>query len=47
MIFILGECIFSKFVCDGESDCSGGEDEVGCVKYSDLFAKETGYKLQV
>ena len=26
-----GECLpYSYWVCDGEGDCSGSEDEVGC-----------------
>lgn len=41
-----GECIFNSFVCDGEPDCSNGEDEKMCIHYASLFVKEEGFKLQ-
>lgn len=41
-----GECIYTNFVCDGESDCIGGEDEFNCTVYSDLFTLEAGFRLQ-
>ena len=41
-----GECIFLKSVCDGEKDCSGGEDEQNCLDYVGLFIREIGFKLQ-
>lgn len=40
-----GECIFNAFVCDGEVDCSGGEDEENCMEYTRLFDVESGFKL--
>jgi hypothetical protein len=42
-----GECIFATFVCDGEVDCSEGEDEKDCMIFTDLFEVEAGFKLQV
>ena len=41
-----GECVFSKFVCDGDRDCDGGEDEADCPNYVNFFVKEAGFKLQ-
>ena len=28
-----------------QNDCSGGEDEEGCVRYASLFSVEPGFKL--
>jgi hypothetical protein len=41
-----GECVFAKFVCDGDRDCDNGEDESDCLDYVKLFVKEKGFKLQ-
>ena len=41
-----GECVFSAFVCDGDVDCSNGEDERGCMSYAAVFEREEGFKLQ-
>jgi hypothetical protein len=38
-----GECIFGKFVCDGDRDCSGGEDERDCLDYVGFFVKVSGF----
>lgn len=41
-----GSCISKDYVCDGEPDCSGEEDERDCRRISSLFAKEEGFRLQ-
>ena len=41
-----GECIYSQFVCDGESDCSNGLDENNCLNYTSLYMIEKGFKLK-
>ena len=41
-----GSCISKDYVCDGEPDCGGGEDERDCRRISSLFAKEEGFRLQ-
>lgn len=28
-----GQCIPANFVCDNQNDCTGGEDELGCIDY--------------
>ena len=45
-----GECIFSGYVCDGETDCSNKMDEdplASCEKYADDFKKVSNVKLNV
>jgi hypothetical protein len=44
-IGLSGECVFAKTVCDGERDCSDGEDEQDCLNYVGMFVKETGFKV--
>jgi hypothetical protein len=41
-----GECVFSMYVCDGEPDCSNSQDETDCLRYTSLYTKESGFKLQ-
>jgi len=41
-----GSCISKDYVCDGEPDCGGGEDERDCRRIASLFAKEEGFRLQ-
>ena len=41
-----GNCISKDYVCDGEPDCGGGEDERDCRRIASLFAKEEGFRLQ-
>jgi len=42
-----GECVFAKTVCDGERDCSDGEDEENCLDYVAMFVKESGFKVHL
>jgi hypothetical protein len=46
-IDLSGECVFAKTVCDGERDCSDGEDEQDCLNYVGMFVKESGFKVQL
>ena len=32
-----GKFIPTSYVCDGQPDCNGSEDESGCSKYIDKF----------
>ena len=32
-----GECIRDVYVCDGDSDCTDGDDEVSCGIYNFLI----------
>ena len=41
-----GECIYSKYICDGVPDCSNGLDEQICTLYSSLYNAEINFKLQ-
>ena len=41
-----GSFISKDYVCDGENDCDGGEDENDCRRIALLFAKEDGFRLQ-
>ena len=41
-----GSCVSKDYVCDGELDCDGGEDERDCRRIALLFAKEEGFRLQ-
>jgi len=41
-----GPCIYKGHVCDGEADCSGGEDEFNCRRLTSLFVKETGFSAK-
>merc|ERR1719228_314596 len=40
-----GECIYNKYICDGENDCSNGLDETNCVDYASFYAIDHGFKL--
>ena len=31
------ECIYNQYVCDGENDCSNGQDESNCLKYTSFY----------
>ena len=41
-----GECIFNKYICDGENDCTNGLDERNCPDYTKDYAIDYGFKLK-
>ena len=41
-----GECIYNKYICDGENDCTNGLDERNCPDYTKDYAIDYGFKLK-